>query len=168
MNPLQRARVEALERLFARIGKTRMAGVPVQNPALLVKALGFAPDPQQPQMLLGILITPWFMNLLRLPSAAALATDALLVVGKKASRTVGRQSFEFVGAHEAEIGAFEVCSLFSPMFQLADQTAAIDTANEILKLLRMPQATPESNAPAVPSRRGFLFGRSAAALQATP
>jgi [NiFe] hydrogenase assembly HybE family chaperone len=121
--------------------------------------MGFFADPEEAEMLLGVLITPWFMNLVRLPTRTFFPGNKLLAVGKKATRQAGNRSFEFVGAFEPNLGAFEVCSLFSPMFLFANHAAAADTANEILELLRTP-VKPAANATQTPpSRRGFLFGR---------
>ena len=159
MKTTQHSRVTALEQLFNQVACTRMRDVPVQNLALRVQALGFAPVPDEPEMLLGVLVTPWFMNLVRLPTRPGLPEESLLAVGQKATRTVGQQFFEFVGAFEPEMGAFEVCSLFSPMFEFANHAAAADTANDILHLLRTPVKPTTSTAPTLPSRRGFLFGR---------
>jgi len=160
MNDAQQRRVAALEQLFTEISCTRMQHVPVQNPAVRVQAIGFVPDTEPTDMLLGVLVTPWFMNLVRLPARVSSAADHLLAIGKKARRTVGHESFEFIGACEPGLGAFEVCSLFSPMFEFANHAAAADTANEILNLLRTP-AKPVAVPPQpLPNRRGFLFGRS--------
>jgi len=59
------------------------------------------------------------------------------------------------------IGAFEACSPYSPMFEVADHAAAKATAHEVLN--QWHRAAPElaSAAPAGPSRRGLLLGRSA-------
>jgi [NiFe] hydrogenase assembly HybE family chaperone len=159
MSTMLQRRVQQLERVFTEIGHTRLSGVTVQNPAVLVQALGFATVPDDPNMLLGVLVTPWFMNLVRLPAQTALPGETLLSVGKKANRSVGNRSFEFMGADEPDIGAFEVCSLFSPMFEFANHAAAADTANEILNLLRMPVKPAPTTPPSLPSRRGFLLGR---------
>jgi [NiFe] hydrogenase assembly HybE family chaperone len=162
------ARVAQLEQVFAHIGATRMQGVPVLNAALRVQAVGFEvlAEPDAP-VLLGILITPWFMNLLRLPlqqAAAAPGADP----GSKRSHVCGGQLFEFIAAQEDALGSFEACSLFSPMAEFADQAGAVATATEVLKLLRTPPAElaadkpTAADTPSVPSRRGFLFGRSRA------
>jgi hypothetical protein len=42
---------------------------------------------------------------------------------------------DFVGAREDELGAYETCSLFSPMLGFADQDAARAVAFEALLLL---------------------------------
>jgi [NiFe] hydrogenase assembly HybE family chaperone len=142
------ARVAALETVFRKIAGTRMAGLPLLNTRLKVQALGFE---EQDDVACGVLVTPWFMNLVRLPLADA---AQMLPPLQKAERDVGPRRFEFIGAHEPGFGAFEASSLFSPMFEFEDQAAALATACEVLGLLRP--------APAVPSRRGFLFGRTAA------
>jgi [NiFe] hydrogenase assembly HybE family chaperone len=160
------ARVAQLEQVFAHIGATRMQGVPVLNAALRVQAVGFERlDEVGTPVLLGILITPWFMNLLRLPLAVE-AVASVAEQGSKRSHICGGHLFEFIAAQEDALGSFEACSLFSPMFEFADQAGAVATANEVLKLLRTPPAEVAgdkpvaADTPPVPSRRGFLFGRN--------
>ena len=143
-------RVAALEAAFHHVQATRLSGVPVLHPRLQVRALGFRPAADEPGLAWGVLLTPWFMNLVRLPLADE-AADALVSPGAKAVREVGRQAFEFIGAHEPALGPFEACSLFSPMFEFVDQPAAVATAEAVLQHLREPVAA---------ARRGFLFGRS--------
>lgn len=142
-------RLEALEATFRRIATTRMRGVPVLHAGLSVQAVGFVREPVAAgskhtpiPMLMGVLVTPWFMNVLRLPvTPVADATAAgLLPVGVTGGRRYGEHHLDFVGAHEPTIGAFEQASLFSPMFSFADQPAAVATAHEVLRLLRQPTA----------------------------
>jgi [NiFe] hydrogenase assembly HybE family chaperone len=147
------ARLSVLEASFREVASLRMAGVPVLNSRLRVQAVGFAVEAAEPSVAGGVLVTPWFMNLLRLPLAAQ-AAASLLPAGAKGLRRWGNHEIEFIGAHENTIGGYEMSSLFSPMFEFADQAAAVATAQEVLALLR-PLAQP--------ARRGFLFGRSAAA-----
>lgn len=185
-------RIDDLERSFRHIASTRMAGVPVLHAALQVRAVGFAPLPDEPGWLCGVLVTPWFMNLLRLPleplaDPPRAAAAGCLDVGRDAPRELGGQALHFVGAHEDRLGHYEQCSLYSPMFHFADQAAAVATAAEVMKLLRNPPAAPAPSdatparlappAPAPqaaavnpseadeprPARRGFLFGRGAPA-----
>lgn len=148
-------RIELLERSFRHIANTRMAGVPVLHAALQVRAVGFAPLPDEPGWLCGVLVTPWFMNLLRLPleplaDVTAAAAAGCLDVGRDATREIGGQPLHFVGAHEDRLGHYEQCSLFSPMFHFADQAAAVATAAEVMKLLRHPPAA-VATAPAAPT-----------------
>ena len=145
-------RVDALEALFRHIAATRMAGVPVLNPALDVAARGFASDGASG--LWGVLLTPWFMNLVVLPGPQA----EPLAVGATRRRVLGPEAFDFIGAHEDGFGPYEACSLFSPMHEFRDQAAALATADEVLKLLR-----PVRVLPAEPARRRFLLGSPGAA-----
>jgi len=139
-------RVTELVALFDTIGRTRMAGLPMLNRALRVEAIGF--EVQAEGDALGILVTPWFMNLVRLPLARVDATDG---VGLGSTLELGGRAIGFLGAHEAAIGAFDACSLFSPMFEFANPAAACGVAEAVLADLR--------GAPA-PARRSFLFGRT--------
>lgn len=143
------ARVAELEALFARIAATRMAGIPILHPGLRVQAVGFEADGDAAAV--GVLVTPWFMNLVWLPLVPG---DDALPVGATRDRRVGRETFPFLGAHEAGFGAYESCSLFSPMADFANHDAAIATARAVLDELRRP----EPPAP-VSSRRALLFGR---------
>lgn len=155
MNALT-ARVQALQALFRHVESTRMAGVPVLNRALCVEAVGFEPvagEPGEAPAAMGVLLTPWFMNLVWLPLQPE-ATEA--GVGRARLRRIGDTSFEFIGGHEPGLGAYEACSLASPMFDFADQDQARATARAVLAELR-PAAPPVSK-----GRRGFLFGRSTA------
>jgi [NiFe] hydrogenase assembly HybE family chaperone len=153
-------RVAQLAALFTHIAHTRMAGVPVLNAALQVEAIGFEclPARDGDAAGLGILITPWFMNLVRLPVER---DDSAAQIGRTHEEPLAGQRFEFIGAHEAAVGAFAACSLFSPMFEFADQPTARATALEVLAQLRTSPA-PAARTEPVPARRSFLFGRSAA------
>lgn len=162
-------RVAQLEAVFDCVARTRMAGVPLLNPALRVRALGFAAGAREPDLLEGVLITPWFMNLLRLPrQAVAAAAPGWLAVGQSAARPVGPAAaglrLDFIGRFEPGLGAFEAASLFSPMAEFTDQAAALAVAADVLRQLRQPHAAPAApqTVPAPPSRRGFLFGRRGA------
>lgn len=103
-----------------------MADMPLLHDALTVEAVGFR---RSGAARVGVLITPWSMNLLRLPDEGAIAP------GGTEPRDLPRGPVDFVGAWEEGIGAYETCSLFSPMFQFTDQDAARAVAFEILSLL---------------------------------
>ncbi len=119
------ARIRArLERRFEKIAATRMAGLPVINPALEVVALGFAPFGAGR---LGVLVTPWFMNLVLLPEE-----DSGWETGEKVARDLPAGRVEFIVTRDEELGALLMCSLFSPMFEFAGQQAALETAQAVL------------------------------------
>lgn len=141
---------------FQGIADTRMRGLPFLNQQLAVEAVGFSAQiagESAATGVLGILITPWFMNLIWLPQD----TGALLAPGASGEHQFGDQRLTFIGADGEDIPGYESCSLFSPMFEFADQDAARQTAEQVLALLRgVPERPPER--PAI-SRRGLLFGR---------
>lgn len=149
MNTLA-GRVTALQRAYEHIAATRMAGLPLVHPKLVVATVGF--QPEDDTIALGVLITPWCMNLVRLPLRESVA---VLAVGETGARDLGARCFDFIGAHESGVGAFEAASLFSPMAEFADQAAAVATAEAVLDALRGPLPPRVAQ----PARRGFLFGR---------
>jgi len=112
-----------------------------------VQALGFL---RYQQDWLGVIITPWFMNLLLLPEPDS--TWQTQAPGSKFSRTFPFGVFEFTMANEAQLGVYAVCSLFSPMFQFADQAAAVAAAKAALQGLLTSPAT------RAVSRRDLLRG----------
>jgi [NiFe] hydrogenase assembly HybE family chaperone len=159
---------QALERRFETIWHEQMAGIPMLNPALRVQAVGFRPWEQH---WLGVLITPWFMNLMLLPRLRS----AWPTVGERESRhyVFPAGVFEFIGGRDAVLGDYQACSLFSPVFEFADPVAAQDTAAASLHALFDPALGPRSEVPpaapaATPaaataarhalSKRDFLFG----------
>jgi len=115
--------------LFKTIEVTRMDGVPVLNKKLSVDAIGFEPFGD---FYLGVLLTPWFMNLMMLPMAGH--TDGLegQKFGSKQSHALPNGQFQFIVGHEEAIGFYLSCSLFSPVFEFADQESALQTAQAAL------------------------------------
>jgi [NiFe] hydrogenase assembly HybE family chaperone len=165
MNPRQQERVATLVQTFAAIGSSRMRGIPLLNQQLKVQAVGFEPSAQaQPELLVGILVTPWFMNLICLPTEPTARVDAATPTGITIRHSVGSETFDFISSSEDGLGDFAACSLFSPMFEFSDQAGAVATATEILATLRrkpapLPQADIAQHERPIPSRRGFLLGR---------
>ena len=158
----------ALERAFEAVRRERMEGVPMLNPTLEVEAVGFRPWREH---WLGILITPWFMNVVLMPRVGA----AWQAIGERETRhhVLPGGVFEFIGGREATLGDYQACSLFSPMFEFADQREARATALAALDALFDPasrEAAPvrapatDTTAPAPVearpplSKRDFLFG----------
>lgn len=179
-----RARTEALVDLFNNVAKARMAGIPILNPALHVEALGFelcdgvSDEAGDTLGAVGVLVTPWFMNLVWFPLDRI---DQPNRAGTSRAHRVGTDCFDFIAGHEAAFGSYEACSLFSPMFEFPDQAAASATGEAVLAALRQPPEPPPVITPALtvntpktqtkPSdlaaRRAFLFGRRSVAGDAT-
>lgn len=152
-------RVAALVAHFVHVQHARMQGLMLLNPALEVAAVGFdgvSRVPDAPAWAEGVLITPWFMNLVRLPQAHQAHGDQ---VARSFLRDFGCERFAFIGAHNPDVGYHETCALFSPMDGFTNQALALETAQAALALTRSPEAAapPVVNAPS--SRRAFFLGR---------
>ena len=138
-----------LETVFNQILDQRMCGLPLLNHALSVQVAGFNPINEE---WVGILITPWFMNLLLMPRLDC--AWAGLNMGAKFEKSFPYGVFEFTMAVEEHLGAYAQCSLFSPMFQFATQADALATAQSALDVLLVGERPPDLNL----SRRNFLRG----------
>ncbi|MGM9427413.1 [NiFe]-hydrogenase assembly chaperone HybE [Hydrogenophaga sp. MI9] len=156
-------RVTALVDFYRRVQTERMQGIPILNPALSVEAVGFrraeVPEeaPEQEPVAEGVLITPWFMSLVRLPLALQPHGNR---VARKFVRDFGSEGFEFIGAHDDAVGYHETCALFSPMEGFATQAQAVETALASLALVRPEPAKAVAPEP-VPARRAFFMARRA-------
>lgn len=143
-----------LQAVFSEIQRLRMADVPMLNPALQVEAVSFF---SWQENWLGILITPWFMNLMLLPRNAQAWPG--LATGQTVVHAFPSGEYDFIVGQEAALGPYQSCSLFSPMFEFPDQASARATAQAALSHLFAPGADQEK-APSM-ARRRFLFGGAA-------
>lgn len=141
-----------LEAVFGAVAAGPMADVPLCNRALSVEALGFrrAADGHW----IGAMVTPWAINLLRLPGGPAdwPATPP----GAKTDWRFPSGNYEFTVASEERLGIYHLCSLFSPAAEFETHEAARLTALAAVEaLLQEPLETapPPKRAP---SRRAFL------------
>jgi [NiFe] hydrogenase assembly HybE family chaperone len=123
------AQVQTMEETFRRIERERMQGMPLLNPALHVEAIGFIPWGKGA---VGVLLTPWFMNLMLLPGEEDWSA---LQVGAKVTQDFDSGSYEFTVGDEPDIGRYQMCSLFSPMGQFTDHAAAVETSVEVMRAL---------------------------------
>ncbi len=143
---------------FRRIGRERMAGIAVSNPALEVEVVGAR---RWQGRWLGILITPWCMNLVLLPDEETPAGQ------ERVFHRFPSGNYAFLPGCEPEIGGYLSCALLSPLFQFAAQDGARATAEAALAALMSPplaaaaQDKPERHESVLRaplSRRGFLAG----------
>ena len=152
----------ALEAVFRAIAAHQMRDMPMLNPALSVEAVGFRPWREH---WLGVLITPWFMNLVLMPRER----EKWQPLAQRETRHYAFPAgvFEFIGAHNAVLGDYQACSLFSPMFEFSDPGGARATAVAALDLLFDPAChehgalgpTLERAPDLTPNKRDFLFAR---------
>ncbi len=125
-----------LERCFKAIERERMAGIPILNRAIAVAAVGTRVWGDE---WLSVLVTPWFMSIVLMPRIEDGETDrpveVVAPVGTKQSAAFPSGRFEFICGHEPSLGAYRMCSLFSPMLEFADHDAAVATAAAALEAL---------------------------------
>jgi len=137
----------ALETTFNEILDKRMRDLPVVNASLSVQAVGFNRFGED---WLGVLITPWFMNLMLLPGPDSHWRTQQ--PGTKIDKRFPYGAFEFTLGSEPQMGIYALCSLFSPMFQFENQAAALAAAQSALQGLLAEVA------PRTVSRRDLLRG----------
>ena len=125
---------EKLEKVFLSIEKSRMQDVPVCNSALYVEAIDFH---EWEDYYFGVMLTPWFMNLMLLPIEGNGFDNCR--EGSKHSYVFPSGRYEFVTGREEGLGFYQVCSLFSPMFEFRGQEAAITTARIVMREVMEPR-----------------------------
>ncbi|SMF97735.1 [NiFe] hydrogenase assembly chaperone, HybE family [Methylomagnum ishizawai] len=149
------APVARLVEVFERLARTGMADLPIANPALRVEAVGFVAWDSE---WVGVLITPWAVNLMVLPGQPEVSTNTGLDGGAIQSRRFPSGVYGFRTGHIDGLGVYQSCSLFSPPGEFADQDAARAVALEIMGLLFQLEAA-LAPPPVQVSRRSFLRGR---------
>lgn len=112
----------------------RMRGLDFVNPALQVEAVGFAPWEDH---WLGVLVTPWFINLTLLPRDPGRWQP--LPLGEKRKYGFPAGIYEFIGATDAVVGEYQSCSLFSPVLEFEDHATARLVAQLAREALFDPQ-----------------------------
>jgi [NiFe] hydrogenase assembly HybE family chaperone len=162
-----------LEQAFDDVYLRRMQDVPLCNHALRVEAVSFR---RTDDGWLGVLVTPWFMNLLLLPARGGHWTH--MVLGAKRWHRFASGDYEVFGSEEEGVGEYHYFSLFSPMAGFSSQDEARSVALAALALLidgetadkiealastqvraAEPEAAPRTaGAPPDPSKRNFLRG----------
>ena len=147
MNEAAIAAGDRLAECYRVIGRDRMAGLPICNPALEVAALGFCVLGGEA---FGVLVTPWCMNLvlLELPETPRPALPA----GAVRDVEFPAGSIAFTVTELDGFGRVDAASLFSPMQDFPGAEAANATALAALEAVLTPPPQ------AVPGRRGLLFG----------
>lgn len=154
-------RINALTTHYKEVGETQMKDLPAYNEKLSVEAIGFRPYGKE---YLGILVTPWFMNIVALPGDPAHVDR--VKNGETAIRVLPSGEYEFVMGRFNGIGPVLSCSLFSPMDEFASHEATQETAfaalaalfNRNLDDIELPE---EQERKAKESdRRSLIFGRS--------
>ena len=144
-----RVKVADLVARYEAIYRERMRDLPIVNPALAVEAVGFEQWEDQD---LGVLITPWFMNLVLLPDSRRLAD---LPQGERVECRFPSGPCELTVYQDEELGTYLAAVLFRTVADFPDQDVARAVAEEALaQILAEPPAKETGNV----SRRGLLTG----------
>lgn len=133
----------------------RMADLPFVNVALAVEAVGF--ERLQGDWL-GVMITPWFLNLFLLNGGGALWGD--IPAGQRRYLELPCGALQFLADDDPVLGPYQYCPLIAPVSELADMAVARQAAVDALATVFSRPAPPPPAAPEAPgksvSRRGFL------------
>lgn len=147
-----------LEAHYRHVWQTRMHDLPFINAALGVEAVGFA---RYEGDWLGVVITPWFLNLLLVSGGGQLWGD--IPAGERRYLNLPCGTLQFIADDDPDIGPYQYCPLIAPVSDLADMAQARLIAADALKTVFVPPAPPaEPKAPPVVeekpavSRRGFF------------
>ena len=144
-----RIKVADLVARYQAIYEERMQDLPIVNPRLEVEAVGFE---QWEDKDLGVLITPWFMNLVLLPDSERLVD---LPQGERVECRFPSGPCELTVYHDEDLGSYLAAVLFRTVADFPDQDIARAVAEEALAQVL---AEPGEEAAETVSRRGLLTG----------
>jgi len=124
------AAADLLEQAFNRILDEQMTGIPLLNNRLKVQTLGFQ---EHQGRIIGVLITPWLMNLVMLPGEDDDWNG--LELGKKQPHKFPSNTYKFIVNEIEGIGKCQAHSLYSPMNEFVNQDHALAAAQGFLDTL---------------------------------
>lgn len=107
----------------------RMQGLPLVNPVLEVEAVGFCSFEEHQ---IGVLITPWFMNLVLLLGSNI---GSKLKQGSKSTLQFPSGPVEFTTAQDEVLGPYLTAVLFRSVAEFPDQLTAREVAREVMQEL---------------------------------
>lgn len=129
-----------IENAFQRIEQEQMQDIPLLNPALQVQSIGFQTYEGRT---IGIIITPWMMNLLLLPSEKDDWSE--LKLGDKTHHRLPANEYRFLVNEIDGIGICQTHSLYSPMHEFMNQDHAVAAAENFMQTLMVEVAEPDSD-----------------------
>lgn len=118
---------EVLLQAFEKILQENMKDVPILNHRLQVQTLGFQ---EYEGRIIGIVITPWLMNLVMLPNEQD--DWSMLNLGKKMPIKFPSINYKFMVNEIDDIGKYKTHSLYSPMHEFSSQDHAVKVAQDFL------------------------------------
>jgi [NiFe] hydrogenase assembly HybE family chaperone len=148
-------RVTGLIAQLRYVGDAQMRDLPIYNEALEVEAVGFR---VRGEALVGVVITPWFINAIYLPLLAVPVEWSK--IGSKVEHRLPNGRVVFTRGGDVVTGAFDALSLHSPVTAFASQAEARREAEARLNRLFEPPQTAAKTTDSLESssRRAFLRG----------
>ena len=151
-----------LDAHYRHLWMTQMHDMPFVNPALGVEAIGFR---RHDGDWLGVMITPWFLNLFLIYGGGDLWGD--IPAGERRYVELPCGTLQFIADDDPDLGPYQYCPLIAPVSALPDMATARQAAFEALAtvLAPPPEAAADPSAksreavverPKPVSRRGFL------------
>jgi len=127
-----------LKQVFTRIQYDQMAGIPILNNRLRVQTLGFQVYRGR---CIGLLITPWLMNLMIFPGEGE--DWSSLKLGSKQERSFPANSYNCMVNEVDGIGLYQSHSLYSPMREFHTQEHAVAAAESFMEALMVQVDHPD-------------------------
>lgn len=146
-----------LEAHYRSVWADRMRGLPFVNPALAVAAVGFR---RVDGDWVGVMVTPWFLNLFLLSGGGTLWGD--IPAGQRRYLEFPCGALQFIADDDPEIGPYQYCPLIAPVTSLAGMDAALAVARDAMATVLAPPPVPPDAGDAAPA------GRETPAPEGTP
>ena len=121
-----------LDSLFNNILANEMAGLPLLNPKINVEVLGFQ---EFEGRTIGIVISPWLMSLIMLPSSQLADDWSMFEIGQQHVHTFPSGDYKFLVNEFEGIGICQVHAIHSPMSNFFTHDQAKITALIFMKKL---------------------------------
>lgn len=131
--------ISRLTMAYERIGRERMAGLPIYNDGLMVEAVRFK---SWDYRYVGVLITPWFMNYIAVPIESEEWNRQPIGYTVEISFPSGNYPFQLCFA--PEIGDHLSLPLFSSVVDFPNQKTAREVAEDIQNRLFLEQEPPKN------------------------
>jgi [NiFe] hydrogenase assembly HybE family chaperone len=138
-----------------------MMDMPFVNVALQVEAVGFV---RHGGDWLGVIVTPWFLNLFLLNGGGSLWQD--ISAGQRRLVSLPCGALQFIADDDPDLGLYQYCPLIAAVGTLQDHSTARHAALDALQAVLTPAVEFEPAKPTEPaatqpdakvaSRRGFL------------
>lgn len=150
MNRDMTASVAQLVEHYQQILSDRMQGLPFVNVALDVAAVGFR---EFDEHFVGVLITPWFMNLVLLPGSDDWSDQEQ---GSFSKVRMPGEEIEFNVCRDDVVGTYLTAVLFRTVSEFPDQDTAQKVAEDVVERLFTTVEKPAAKAVPRLSRREFF------------